>query len=88
MILKLKKFIKLNGLTFKEGVRNKDCVIISGYALYIGASYADVCGSIPLKARTGELGIEIERIFKYAEANNYGAWWEVNEKLARTMYKF
>ena len=77
-IEQLEKFIKENSLEFTEGRRNSDLVVLCGYGLYIGADLADVWNSIPLGIDTDydELETELERVFEYAHAHNYGKWWE------------
>jgi hypothetical protein len=81
----LENFIKLNNLEFVEGVRNSNLTVLCGYALYINKEKADVCEAIPEDRRTGELGIELERVWDYAEKNNYGKWWEIEYN--RNLYK-
>lgn len=86
MVEKLKTFIKDNNLSFKEGQRNTNATILCGYALFIGASIQDCKESIPTEMSTGQLNAEIERVYNYADDNNYGKWWEKPE--AAKMYKF
>jgi len=87
-IEQLQKFIELNKLEFTEGRRNSDLVVLCGYGLYIGADVEDIWNSIPLGINTNydELETELDRVFTYAEDNNYGKWWE-NEN-NRKAYKF
>lgn len=87
---KLKKFIQDNGLTFEEGQRNKDSVIISGYALYLGLEESglieDLLDEEYPDVADGELFDEIQRVFNYARIKNYEKFWQTEE--AKTMYKF
>jgi len=84
---KLKKFIEDNELLFIDGRRNNDCVIVSGFALSIG-----VRDTIEIERVINEIGTgydyeeELARVFDYAEANNYGKWWESED--AKKLYKF
>lgn len=71
----LKQFIKKNNLTFKEGQRNTNATVICGYALYIHKEIEDIINAIPQTVRTGELDVELYRVWDYAEANDYGNWW-------------
>ena len=87
---KLKKFIQDNGLTFEEGQRNRDSVIISGYALYLGVQDPGIIENLLEEeypdVADGELFDEIERVFAYAKLKNYEKFWYREE--AKTMYKF
>lgn len=72
-------FIKNNGLTFGDGRRNSDFVIISGYSLYLDIDEVDQVEeaieealSLPLDA---DVSGELYRVFEYAYDNNYGVWW-------------
>lgn len=88
----LEQFIKNNNLTFEEGKRNTDSVILSGYALHIGESDWTILSDAIDATISGKADEnyheELERVFDYADANdnNYGAWW--NKPGAKTMYKF
>ena len=83
------KFIKANKLEFQEGRRNSDSVILSGYALYLGIEdVADVINAVEtaLKTYHPDYAEELERVFTYAEAHDYGSWWETDE--AKKLYKY
>lgn len=86
----LEQFIKNNNLTFEEGKRNTDSVILSGYALYIGESdvvvLMDAIDNAASETANIDYHEELERVFDYADANDYGAWWK--KPGAKTMYKF
>lgn len=74
---KLKKFIKDNNLTFKEGTRNHDSTILSGYALHLGTqSMTDVMQCIeevcPDSVNYRE---EFIPVFTFAKQKGYGSWW-------------
>lgn len=89
---KLIKFIKENSLSFiGEGSGlNGQCVIISGYASYIGVqkpliiinAIKEVFREVPSK----EVKDEIKRVFDFALTYNYGKWWLSDE--AKAQYKF
>jgi hypothetical protein len=81
----LDKFIKDNELKFTEGRRNSDLVVLCGYALYIGADQDDVFIAIPEDVCDEELMNESDRVWEYAEANNYGNWWQIEAN--RKTYK-
>jgi len=85
-IEQLQKFIKENGLQFTEGRRNSDLVVLCGYALYIEATSDDCAESIPNEVCDSELMNELDRVYEYAENNNYGKWWKVHAN--RNTYKF
>ena len=84
------KFITANSLSFYEGNSslNSDCCVISGYALHLG-----VHDSEELMDAIDDSGItsdvyheELERVFKFAQANDYGAYWLTAD--AKLQYKF
>lgn len=86
---KLEKFIKDNNLLFDstDSGLNSDCTILAGYADYIEADVNDIITSIKKtspKAKGYET--EIERVFEYAQRNNYGEFWSKPE--AKKMYIF
>ena len=73
----LKNFIQHNKLSFEEGRRNSDLVMLCGYSLYIGAEKEDV--EIVLEEKfKADSGVEEEfnRIYPFAKKNNYGNWWD------------
>ena len=85
----LEQFIKDNNLTFAEGNRNTDAVVISGYALHIGVVDVTVIENViekTVETRGWEYAKELKRVFEYAKDNNYGHWWTIEG--AKTMYKF
>ena len=82
----LKEFIKNNNLSFEEGQRNQSCTILSGFALFQGASIKECKEAIPMEYFTAELAQELERVYQYAERYSYGSWWGTNA--AKKMYKF
>jgi len=81
----LREFIKNNNLTFEEGERNANAVVLCGYALYLGATLEECKDSIHGKFFTSDLAQELERVWKSANNNNYGAWWKKEKN--RKMYK-
>jgi hypothetical protein len=81
----LKEFIKNNNLKFTEGVRNTNCTILCGYSLYVKATLEECKQAINKEDYTAELAQELERVWKSANNNNYGVWWET--KSNRDMYK-
>ena len=86
---KLEQFIKNNNLTFAEGSRNTDAVVISGYALHIGVKNVSEIENVIEKSvstRGWEYSKELQRVFKYAQDNNYGNWWDISS--AKLTYKF
>lgn len=84
-IEQLQKFIKDNNLKFTEGRRNNDLTVLCGYGLYIISNLEELWTSIPTDVVTEELEKELDRVFKYTEANNYGQWWE--NEANRNQYK-
>jgi hypothetical protein len=82
-IEKLKTFIVENDLQFTEGRRNSDCTVLSGFALFQETEVQEcktaITSSIDLEEDLGEIFEELERVFKYAEVNSYGSWWETEE---------
>lgn len=87
---KLEQFILDNNLQFDgEGSDlNSDCCIISGYALHIGADENDIEQAIDnvREDAVGNYEEELERVFDFAKASNYGSWWKRTE--AKEKYKF
>ena len=72
----LKDFIKHNSLTFMEGCRNSDLVVLCGYSLYSGAEKKDVETVLEEKLSVdAELVSEFNFVYSYAKKNNYGDWW-------------
>ena len=72
----LKNFIKHNKLTFTEGCRNSDLVVLCGYSLYLGAEKEDVETVLKEKLSVdAELVSEFNFVYSYAKKNNYGDWW-------------
>ena len=72
----LKNFIKHNSLTFTEGCRNSDLVVLCGYSLYLGAEKEDVETVLKEKLSVdAELVSEFNFVYSYAKKNNYGDWW-------------
>jgi len=87
--VQLENFIKNNNLTFTEGKRNTDSVILSGYALYIGMKNAhDLEKVIDLVCKEAHYDYfsELRRVFQYANENAYDRWWE--SEVAKNTYKF
>ena len=76
-IEELKNFIKHNNLTFMEGRRNSDLVMLCGYSLYLGAEKKDVETVLEEKLNDdAELVSEFNFVYPYAKKNNYGDWWK------------
>lgn len=81
IVKKIEDFIQNNNLIFEEGSRNSDSTIICGYTLHIGGSCEDINEAINNLDNEGELtpdsgwGDELERVWDFAEENNYGKWW-------------
>ena len=72
----LKNFIKHNRLTFMEGRRNSDLVVLCGYSLHSGAEKEDVETALEEKLKIdAELVSELNFVYPYALKNNYGDWW-------------
>lgn len=87
--VKIQEFIKNNNLTFKEGTRNTDSVILSGYSLYLGIKTAKELEKVidaALPDADCDYYEELDRVFSYASENNYGKWWET--ETAIKTYKF
>lgn len=86
---KIQKFVKENSLSFVDdgSTLNSNCVILAGYACYIGEENpiakleADGFTSLSEKAV-----LELNRVFTYARGNNYAAYWKTPD--AKLMYKF
>lgn len=92
-ILLIQKFIRANRLSFKEGRRNSDSVIVAGYALYVyGEGYSTSCTDTEvyeiIKSVRKDLDFEEEfdKVFNYAELNGYGNYWY--SAAAKSLYKF
>ena len=85
---KIEAFILNNGLTFKEGRRNSDTVILSGYALYLGfdKSSSKLSDYIDNVLEHAEYTLaEFHNTFEYAKYCDYGNWWKKAEN--RKQYK-
>lgn len=83
-IKKLKKFIKDNNLVFKSGYRNTPSVVLTGYAQHIGASMIECINAV--NTTDSKTNNEIERIYEFAERNNYKEYW--NSEEVKKLYKF
>lgn len=85
----IKKFIEDNGLDFtgSGSELNGNCVILAGYALYIGLTKdkfeEEINGHIPL---TSDSENELLRVFNYAESKNYGAVWNTETYKKKYIY--
>jgi len=85
----LKKFIKDNELNFNTSGSglNGACVIISGYALYLGAiDTSEIEEAILEVFPEADFLEELDRVFNYASDNNYEKFWSLPK--AKEMYKF
>lgn len=88
---KLVEFIENNSLNFNTSGSglNSACVIISGYALYLRIESTEVIkeaiGEVFPKS-IGNFEKELDRVFEYAQNNNYGSYWKTTE--AGLIYKF
>ena len=87
---KLKRFLIENNISFDFGERNSSSTIVAGFALHIGFYESDLeeitttiqdnCSCDP------GWKDEFERVFTFADKNNYGAWWD--SRAAERTYKF
>ncbi|MCK9429280.1 MAG: hypothetical protein M0R17_04700 [Candidatus Omnitrophica bacterium] len=75
----IEKFINDNKLDFTGSGSdlNGNCVILAGYACYLGLSWDQLNDLMQISAYTSSSSeSELERVFKYAEENNYGEYWK------------
>lgn len=81
-------FIQENNITFKEGTRNTDATVLSGYALYIGIKDVNVLIKIidNVLNDTDDYKTELINVFKFSKKNNYDKWWKTEQ--AKREYKF
>jgi len=88
VIVKIKDFITNNRLDFSGSGSdlNGNCVILCGYLLHIEKDIKDLLVTEVFINFPSEVDDELYRVFEFAEANNYGAWWKSPE--AKKMYKF
>ena len=96
----VKKFIEDNKLTFEVGSRNSEATILCGFINYLNEvendsedmeyfsihNLLDLLNKISNIEVTTELEEEIEKVFKYAENNDYGKWW--TKRKAHSQYIF
>lgn len=84
------KFTRENNLEFDlEGsALNGNCVILAGFACYMDKNDSqEIIDAIKEKYPTSDaFDAEFERVFNYANDNNYGSWWKLPE--ANKLYKF
>jgi hypothetical protein len=84
------KFIKDNKLEFDlEGSGlNGNCVILAGFACYLELTDSqEIIDAIKeIHPTSDAFDAEFERVFDYANSNNYKAWWLIPE--AKKLYKF
>jgi len=85
---KIEKFITDNGLQFVEGTRNSDSTILSGYALHLGIKEVEILTKAidNVLPDADDYYSELDRVFKYAQKNNYGKYWKT--KVAKETYVF
>lgn len=83
----IKKFIKDNKLDFSSAgsALNSNCTILAGYALHLGLELGEVDPEEEI-IPDADAWSEFERVFNYAEANGYGAYW--TSKDAKERYIF
>jgi len=88
---KISKFIKENNLDFSgtgSGL-NSSCVIISGFALYLGIEDSQIVidvmnnNDVPLDRDQAN---EFTRVFDFAYSNDYGHNWR--SQYYQNMYKY
>ena len=83
----IKKFITDNEITFNEGERNSSTVVMIGYAQARGLTKTKLKSELSKEIKSDKfIGEEVERLWKYCEANNYKAFW--NKPEAKKLYKF
>lgn len=82
------KFIKDNNLKFSLGRRNSDSTVLSGYLLHIGVDSLNGLKKIITENCPDAYDFmeEFNRVFEFAETNNYGAFWRTAQ--AKREYKF
>lgn len=89
---KLVKFVVENKLNFEgeeNSALNSDCCVISGFALHCGISDVDEVKRAIWEAKGNKkrnFVDELERVFQYAEGNNYARPWKRGE--FDKLYKF
>jgi hypothetical protein len=90
---KIVKFIADNKLDLAIGAGsglNSACVILAGYALYLGIDDIDTLNEYVEESLEGPTSYdydeEMNKVFQFAYENNYGAWWKTPQ--AKKMYKF
>lgn len=74
------KFIEEKNITFEEGKRNTDSVLLSGYALYLGYSFDELfeyCKKTFTNLKGTEWSDELKRVFAYAKKKNYGNYYKL-----------
>lgn len=87
MVTKISKFIEDNKLNFTDSGSslNSNCVILAGYALFIGIdNVEDLFKAIPYYG-SSEME-ELERVFDFAMSSSYGDYWNTED--AKKRYKF
>lgn len=86
---KIENFIKNNHLHFSGfgSDLNSDCTIISGFALFSGVEINELIDILSEQEEwSGEAEEELQRVFEFAENNNYGTFWSTED--AKKQYKF
>ena len=90
MMEKVKQFIKDNKLSFKEGSRNSDSVVLAGFCCYLDLKLRDVqeikdCIKEVCPDHDDFEG-EFDRVFDFAYCNDYAKYWNTEE--AKKSYIF
>ena len=83
-LVELQRFITDNNITFQEGERNSNCVILCGYSQYLCKLknipeikiYDTIYQNIIKPLNDTELNKEFKKVWEYTLKNDYWKWWE------------
>jgi len=83
----IKEFIKTNNLSFEEGQRNSNLVVVTGYTQFADLNKDDLEKALSKEIKKDKfIQEEIDRLWSYCKTNNYYAWWKTKE--AHKAWKF
>ena len=83
----MRDFINENSITFEQGERNTNCVVLVGYAQHKGLTELQLIEELKEEIKDDSfIEDEVKRLWNYCENKNYSKFWESEE--AKMQYTF
>lgn len=77
---KIRQFIEDNTLSFEEGERNANIIVLIGYSQFLKLSKEDLEEELQEEIdNDGVIQDEIDRLWSYASSNNYAKYWKTKQ---------